>query len=175
MQELWRPVVGYEGLYEVSDKGAVRSVDRMKRGLKDSRYFVKGRVLRQSFYRYWAVTLYKDGRGRTQLVHKLVLEAFVGPRPRGNTVACHGPLGPEVNTLENLRWDTQVSNLADRRKDGTMLHGSRHGMARLSEQDVLDIRKALADGVSQRALGRLYGVTSSLIWRIHHRLLWTHI
>jgi type II secretory pathway pseudopilin PulG len=95
-QERWLPVVGYEGAYEVSDKGRVRSVDRM---------VLKGRPDRNGYPR---VNL----RGKTKTVHRLVLESFIGPCPDGQ-VACHANDIKTDNRLENLRWDTPDANARD--------------------------------------------------------------
>jgi hypothetical protein len=174
MQELWRPVVGYEGLYEVSDLGNVRAPAKWTVGKAGSSYLRPARGLSKAKHRYWSVCLYKNGRKRTHAVHCLVLEAFVGGRPKGH-VACHGPAGVDDNSVQNLRWDTQVSNLADRHRDGTMLRGSTHGMALLTEVDVLQIRQRLDAGEVQRKVAAEYCVTPSLIWRIHKKLLWKHV
>jgi hypothetical protein len=111
--EEWRPVLGYEGIYEVSDHGRVRSLDRdVKSG---------GRILRRRGHlkklsllnnKYQTVGLSKDGHNVNQLVHVVVLEAFKGRRPEG-MVSCHGPAGSLVNRLDNLRWDTPTENNLD--------------------------------------------------------------
>ena len=118
--EEWLPVVGYEGLYEVSNMGRVRSLKRTverqaSTGSSTHRYPVAGKLLalrpdRTGFYR--SVGLCKNGVQRQHLVHSLVLTAFCGPRPPGH-VGCHGSLGSRNNTLPNLRWDTKSANARD--------------------------------------------------------------
>lgn len=105
--EQWRPVVGYEGIYEVSDHGRVRSLDRFNH--IGRRY--RGRVLRPSTDRggYQRVVLSQNGNCKTAKIHSLVLEAFVGPRPDGLHV-CHGDSNPANNHLSNLRYATQSEN-----------------------------------------------------------------
>lgn len=122
--EQWLPVVGYEGIYEVSDHGRVRSVERTVRR-KDGRTRVwKGRVLKPSVGRreprisYPRVSLQFERRVRGVRVHVLVLEAFVGPRPKG-WVACHNDGDINNNRLSNLRWDTYSSNNHDMVTHGT--------------------------------------------------------
>ena len=112
MSERWLPVVGYEGAYQVSDLGRVRSLDRMIVDSVGHRYFRAGRILRQ-------VTLKGTGHCRVTLpggiqgyVHRLVLEAFVGPAPDGME-ACHNDGDPTNNRLDNLRWDTRSANNTD--------------------------------------------------------------
>lgn len=118
--ETWFPVVGYEGHYEVSDHGRVRSLDRMvsrppREGGGGGDFRIQGRVLathRTPPMNYLAVSLHKEGHGQGFRVHTLVLEAFVGPRPDGS-VACHNDGDIENNHPSNLRWDTQKENIRD--------------------------------------------------------------
>jgi hypothetical protein len=128
MTEEWRPVVGFEGYLEVSDHGRVRSLDRIsevaasKDGIRKAyqRRF-QGRMLKPKSddqgYQY--VQLWGNGRSiNGAKVHRLVLEAFVGPRPDGME-CCHGPGGSSDNRLSNLRWDTRLANHADKVAAGT--------------------------------------------------------
>lgn len=118
--EEWRPVVGYEGFYEVSDQGHVRSIDRSitrigKHGIPHKVVY-KGHLLRPAYMPpmgYGYVSLNRCGRARTLLIHALVLEAFHGPRPAG-MVSCHNDGNANDNRPSNLRWDTQASNMRDR-------------------------------------------------------------
>lgn len=121
MQEQWRPALGFEGLYEVSDEGRVRSLDRVVPNGNHSK-FLRGKVLAQAVNParggYRSVTLYIDGRGHNRNPHRLVLEAFVGPRPIGMQ-ACHRDGDPTNNRLDNLRWDSVSENNRDQVRHGT--------------------------------------------------------
>jgi hypothetical protein len=118
MTENWRPVVGYEGRYEVSDQGRVKSLARLV--IKsDGRHQPRTeRILKQARTRggHMAVCLSNNGQ-RVRLVHHLVLEAFVGPRPLGME-CCHSNDTGHDNRLENLRWDTRHNNLLDQVRNG---------------------------------------------------------
>lgn len=115
--EQWLPIVGYEGLYEVSDLGRVRNVEYID---------ARGSVRRERMKRlaidtsgHLQATLTKDGKKRRALVHRLVLEAFVGPCPDGME-GCHSPdPNPANNSLDNLRWDTHSENMRDTVRHGT--------------------------------------------------------
>lgn len=117
--EKWLPVPGYPD-YEVSDQGRVRSLDREVSSPHWKRTkTVKGRLLKQSKVggskpggRYYGCVLYRDRRRRPVMVHSLVLEAFVGPRPEGMN-GCHRDDNPENNRLDNLYWGTQQQNVQD--------------------------------------------------------------
>ena len=119
MPEQWRPVVGFEGYYDVSDSGRVRSLPREVRNGRGT-MVAGGRILCPSpdAQGRLVVRLSVASHPTTRLVHRLVLESFVGLRPDG-TEACHSDGNPGNNRLDNLRWDTHESNMADMRRHGT--------------------------------------------------------
>lgn len=114
--ETWKPVLRYEGLYEVSDKGNVRSLARVDAaGRRRAGRMMKQKTSRQG---YRAVGLTYPGEPtRFHLIHRLVLEAFDGPAPKG-TVACHWDDVPGNNSLPNLRWDSPSANYDDAVRNG---------------------------------------------------------
>lgn len=79
--EIWKPIKGYEKLYEVSDKGNVRSIDRYcKTNIKNvNKRLIKGKILNKNLKRngYYTVDLSKDGKVKTTLIHRLVAETFI--------------------------------------------------------------------------------------------------
>ena len=115
--ERWAFVPGYEGRYEISDRGSVRSLDRIDAGGR----CYKGKPIAGSTdkdgYRQVGLRT-SDGTRKTWKVHALVLLAFVGPRPKGY-FACHNNGDNTDNRLSNLRWDTAVANAADAIAHGT--------------------------------------------------------
>ena len=121
----WKSIPGYEGSYEVSNKGQVRSVDRVRRVGKGEGslrlYRSQPRRLQADKAGYSRVTLKLSGAKRSHLVHHLVLEAFVGPKPVG--MECRHLNGnPADNRLENLQWGTSSENSFD-----VVRHGNHHG------------------------------------------------
>lgn len=124
--EKWRSVVGFEGLYEVSDHARVRSIPRTFTRTRQGNPVeveIQGRVLSQSpdKHGYLLVQLPRtvDGRQRNcrVRVNVLMLEAFIGPRPEG-MVARHRNDVPGDNRLENLLWGTQSQNRHDSVRNG---------------------------------------------------------
>lgn len=113
MREEWRPVVGFEGCYEISNKGRVRSVPRVVLKSNGRQHSVRGKILAQKFNRhYWCAKLSLGGILYTRTVHLLVCEAFHGPRPEGAVVR-HLNGDYVDNRPENLRWGTWAENTAD--------------------------------------------------------------
>lgn len=114
-------------------------------------------------------------QGDWRQVHRLVLEAFVGPCPEGME-ACHFPdRDPSNNRVENLRWDTRKNNHADKHKHGTALVGVKHSACRLTEAQVRAIRAARAVGNSLAGLSRKYKVSYGCISGIVHTRNWKHL
>lgn len=124
LPERWLPVAGYEGIYEgmyeVSDLGQVRSVNRRVRHYGGGLACLRGRILKPTpgRDRRLTVKLSVDGITKTRLIHHLVLKAFRGPRPLG-LQGCHNNGNPVDNRLANLRWDTAVENMQDALRHGT--------------------------------------------------------
>jgi hypothetical protein len=124
MDERWLPIPHYEGLYEVSDQGRVRSLDRMvSRGKHFMR--VRGVILqpRVTPRGHIEVVLHADGVAKDHLVHVLVLTVFRGPRPPGKQTR-HLNGNPAYNWVTNLKWGTASENAYDR-----VIHGT-HPQAR---------------------------------------------
>lgn len=155
--ERWLPVGGYEGLYEVSDLGRVRSFHAGRGKGK------RGGLLRPAptgVYAHLCVVLCQGGESHTRLVHHLVLEAFVGPRPDGME-ALHGPGGALDNRLVNLSWGTKSENQGrDRVRDGTSNRGERQWQSKLTEADVIECRRRYAAGERLTVLVSEYGTTT---------------
>ena len=173
--EIWLPVVGYEGLYEVSNRGRVWSVPRPSYGGR----LIGGHLLRPKGQRYLQVNLSANSKVRTWLVHRLVMRAFAGPPSEGHEV-CHGPRGALVNHWpENLSYGTAIMNRGeDKRRDGTlgMSGGERNGSAKLTREQVVAIRTRYADGgVSQYELAVEYSVNQSRISAIVCGQSWAHV
>src|SRR5438270_713720 len=109
-QERWLPVLEYEGRYEVSDHGRVRSLDRTALKRSGVKQFHRGRIRKPNHHRagHPFVSLSGHEKKKNRFVHRLVLEAFVGPRPEG-LEGCHNDGSPQNNHLSNLRTAVVVA------------------------------------------------------------------
>lgn len=175
--EQWRPITGYEGLYEVSSLGRVRSLSRVVPKCTGNNYTVKERQLRQVVKKgtgHKRVYLSKGGRLTTFYVHRLVALAFLGPNPQGMLV-CHGPKGVSDNSVENLYYATPKQNMLDRDRDGTSLYGAKCSWAKLNEDDVLALRRKYSEGVSQARLALEYSVSKATVCNIVNMKVWTRL
>lgn len=105
--EVWKDIVGYEGLYKVSDKGNIYSVERISsQGNKWGGITLKPRYDKHGYFR---VTLYKNGKQKTRFIHRLVAEAFI-PNPNGYSEINHRDENKINNYVENLEWCTIKQN-----------------------------------------------------------------
>jgi hypothetical protein len=109
--ENWKAIEDYEGHYEVSDLGNVRSVDRVVLGRDNSTDFRKGRLLKPGVSNrgYLRVVLVKDGNKRNYPVHRLVAAAFV-PNPNNLPQVNHKEGNKKDNRASELEWCTQLYN-----------------------------------------------------------------
>ncbi len=174
MSETWKPVVGYEGRYEVSDRGRARSVDRVivqdYLGISVARK-MKGRMLHPSLTKrgYRLATLALNQKA---LVHRLVLEAFVGPCP-DDMEGCHNDGDGSNNSLLNLRWDTRTGNEADKLRHGRSNRGERDGQAKLTEWDARWIKRFQKHGFAKQSyLADVFKVARSTIANIKSGERW---
>jgi hypothetical protein len=180
--EVWKDIPDFEGWYQVSDYGRIRSLPRIihNRGGKgngsEKSYLLPGRILKP--YRlpngYLYITLSKQGTHVRTYVHNLVLSAFVGPRPDGME-CCHGNSAKADNHLGNLRWGTRADNTADMIRHGRSCRGERNGAAKLTAESVKEIRALAARGAGQAEMATRYGVTKLNIRAIVLRRTWKHV
>ncbi len=175
----YRDVPGFPG-YRVGDDGSVWSCRPASgRGsLTDTWRRMKPSATRD---KHLVVQLSALGRLtiRKQFVlrqvHRLVLEAFVGPCPEGME-CCHHDGNPANNHVSNLRWDTRKGNAADRDRHGHTLRGESHWGAKLTAEAVRQIRADHAAGAkTQRQLSREHGVHFGVIHAVIRRKTWRHV
>lgn len=176
--EEWKDVVGYEGIYQVSNFGRVKSMGRWV-----YRYDrVKPAYVKESFMTpspgksgHMRVNLRKNLKSETIYVHRLVLEAFVGPCPSGME-GCHKDDDPSNNRLKNLRWDTRHENIEDRRKNGILVIGENATGAKLTADDIVEIRRRVIDeGETQTAVAKHFNLSGSHISNIVNQKVWRHV
>jgi hypothetical protein len=168
--ERWRPVPRYEGWYEVSDLGRVRSLPHWtKTGMRG------GKILKPKIYHgYEVVDLSRDNQVERFFVHVLVLTAFVG-EPEPGQECRHGPNGKRDNRLTELCWGTRIENAADRLRDGTANKGVKHGLAKLTDDQIREIRARAAAGEYHRLIALDYDISRENVGWIVRGQTWGHV
>lgn len=172
MEEIWRSIVGYEGIYEISNLG------RIKRILNGSGA-MPGHILRpyKTNNGYFVVALHNNTIRKKFLVHRLVAEAFIGPCPP-NYETNHRDGNRQNNRTENLEWLSKSDNNIHALKvlGRQTFRGETHGMSKLTKEQVVEIRRLYATGLcTQYKLGEQFGVSQSTIGRITRNKGWKHI
>lgn len=165
--EEWREVVGYEGTYEVSSLGRVRSLK-------------SGAIMKPSvpIKRYPHLSLCLRGKRKDANIHRLVAMAFI-PNPSNGEVVNHINGDKHDNRVENLEWCTQSENQQHAHDTGRfpIIRGEDFSWAKLTEAQVKRIRliKEVSPRMFKTKIGKLFGVSRQTISYILSRQTWTHI
>lgn len=159
-EEKWRPVLGYEGQYEVSNHGRVRGLDRVVCSQSGHQRFVRGRLLKPTVRnQYGHLRVVLSGQ-KTRTIHSLVAEAFLGPRPHGMVVRHLNGIKTD-NRAENLAYGTISQNHRD-----CYEYGGRHGPGKLTREQVLEVKALIRAGVRQTDIAKRFGVNDGTIHQI---------
>ncbi len=170
--EIWKDVCEVEGC-EVSNLGRVRSYWEAGKSEMTKKPTLK--ALRVNGFGY-LVTNIRSGPQQyvTRSVHTLVLNAFKG-RPHGKVECRHLDGNKTNNRLENLCWGTRSENITDRIGHGSSNRGSRHGLSKLNEKQVLEIKRLIASGERTSVIARMFQISPPTISHIRKGYTWSHI
>lgn len=160
--EEWRSVRGYKGLYEVSNMGRVRSVDRVVKYRDGRVYNYKGKILSliPNKAGYIQADLYRNTKYKTTYVHILVLKAFKR-QPKGKTEVNHRNGIKHDNRLHNLHWCTRLENVSHAISEGlSTTRGSNCHNAKLTNEDVLEICRLVdIEGLKYKVVADKFSVS----------------
>lgn len=178
MQEIWKPVPGYEGRYDISTLGNVRTVGRFINAPRGRTRWIPERNLSTHITaRGYVQTMFKVGtKNFHQLVHRLVAAAFIDNpdhRPQVNHID-----GNKLNNcVTNLEWCTSAENCAHARRENLyeQARGENGANAKLTNADVLAIRARLRSGETHKAISLDYQVSRTVITRISNGTRWASI
>lgn len=165
----WRPVVGYEDHYDISNYGHLMSYRRPNPRIHEP-------YIREKGYRMYKLSL--NTVEKSFLAHRLVAEAFI-PNPENKPYINHIDGNPNNNHISNLEWCTPMENVQHAIKTGltnstNRAYGEQQGHARLTETKVINIRHCRG-AIGPRQLAVLYNVHKSTIQAIWYRRTWKHI
>ncbi|MGO3049132.1 MAG: NUMOD4 motif-containing HNH endonuclease [Staphylococcus sp.] len=162
--EIWKDIPGYEGEYQASTLGRIKSLERKSRCGYEGKGFrtVNERILKPGKYcktGHVSVVLRKKSAGKP--VHTLVMLTFKGERPKGLDI-CHNDGNPTNNALSNLRYDTRTNNNIDIFK-----HGKNTGNSKLTITDVKKIKRLLKSKKHKKSeIAKMYKVSQNSIGKI---------
>ena len=180
--EKWVPVYGFEGFYEVSSFGRVRSVDHYTEpkidsmGRRQPRTLMRGKIISQRKHQfgYWVVTLSKNNKVFTRVVHRLVAEGFYGARPKGNVIR-HLNGNPEDNRVENLAYGTQKENMQDAIEQNTLEYGERRFNALHTNEEIKQLKRDLICGMTTGEAAKKYKMPQSQVWKVAMGRAWGRV
>lgn len=169
----WRDVVGYEGLYEVSSAGAIRSLTRTVRsgnqhGPMLKTYQGRDKAIYTDPDGYQGIALCKDGIQKTCRVSRLVLSAFVGA-PGVGEEACHVDHDQANNALDNLHWGTRQANEDEKTASGRRPAST---VNKLTMDDAVAIREKWTLGASYKQLAAEFKTHHTNVWLIVKGKTW---
>lgn len=181
--EIWKDIPGYEGHFQVSSLGRVKSLERVVENHLVLHGKPRKRLMRvpekirktppNKFSGYPEVSLSVNGETKLHHVHKLVTTAFIGQTPAGLEVRHKN--GVKTNAaLSNLHFGTPKQNGEDRIEHGTSNAGETNGMHKLTESDVLNIR-SLRGKTSVIAIAQRYGLSRTYVYAIFNRKVWNNL
>ena len=176
--EIWKNIKSYEGLYQISNLGNVRSLDRViEGGGSQNKRKLKGRVLKSSLKSngYLGFTLCKEGSFKYVSGHRLVAENFL-KNPHGLKQVNHIDGNKVNNEVTNLEWCNAFqnmkhafeSNLVDNRGEGSP-------NSKYKEKEILEVKKLLQEGYGNSIIAKMTGVSRTTVYRIKMNLQWRHL
>lgn len=173
--EVWKDIDGYEGDYQISTYGRVRSIKTKTYIYQDENHMLKPRY--NSNGGYAKVALYKDNKRKQMFIHRLVALAFI-PIIKDKTLINHKNGIKDDNRVENLEWCDNSENINHAINNGLKpsSKGSQHGMSKLNEEQVLKMRQEHESGIHYSILAKKYKVSRSTTYAILvSKKLWRHL
>jgi predicted XRE-type DNA-binding protein len=177
--EIFKDVKGYEGFYQVSNLGNVRSLERKVAHRKKGYWQVlKERILKpgNNGKGYLYLTFRKEGEAKNQTIHRLVANAFLD-NPENKRCVNHKDGNKLNNKVSNLEWNTHIENMQHAYKTGLRNQtGEKNHSTNLKDIEVCQIKDLLnSKRFYQREIGKFYGVTRATITGIARGKTWKHI
>lgn len=172
-KEIWKEGLYWEGLYEVSNMGRVRNIQRWVKSKGPGKKFLPVVIRKPQLNRYGYPVVCLNGKPKAVLksIHRMVVEAFIGPIPDGMQVN-HKDGNKENNHLDNLEICTGSQNQLHRHRVLGQHRGEKHPRAVLTNKSVRQIIKMFDDGFSNREIGERFGVDRTTIGHIKKGKTW---
>ncbi|MEM8722470.1 MAG: NUMOD4 domain-containing protein [Cyanobacteria bacterium P01_G01_bin.39] len=174
--EVYVDIRGYEGYYQVSNYGNVRSLDRVINQQNGRKQLVKGRALKSYLTNkgYFKVHLSRDGKRKSRSIHRLVAIAFL-PNKLDKPQVNHINGCKTDNNLCNLEWNTQSEQQIHAYQNGLQPKGEKHHYAKLTREEVIKIKQLLNSRVLQKDIASKFNVSQQVISAINTGVRWNHI
>jgi hypothetical protein len=175
MQEVWKAVPEYEGLYEASTFGNIRSLDRTVYTKGGQARRIKGKILKPQCGTNdprLQVSLCKNYTVSLVRVHFVIAQTFIGQRPNGMHI-CHNDGDCTNNHLSNLRYDTPSGNEKDKILHGKAQRGTRCHWHKLNDDQVRQIRELAKQNISPIVISEMFKISRQNVSKIKLGTRWT--
>lgn len=174
--EVWKPITGYSDKYMVSNKGRVKSVSRItnhSNGIKSNYSSVL--LAYDKSARYYRVTLSYNNSKQRISVHRLVAQEFI-ENPYNKPYVNHKNGDKLNNEVSNLEWCTHKENMEHASKNLMTTYGEKNWGAKLTEQQVLEIRRIRQEtNLKKREIGAMFGVSPACVRELCNGKTWKHL
>ncbi len=168
-EEIWKSVIGYENIYEISNLGRIRSIDHIVPHKDGKSRIQKGRFLHTyiSEKGYIQTCLSKEGKRFNTGLHRIIAIAFI-KNPNNLPQVNHKDGIKDNNSISNLEWSTNQENQLHAVKNGLVNHnyGEDHHMSKLTNKQVVIIRQDINNGKTLTSISKEYNVSITAIWNI---------
>lgn len=178
INETWKDIEEFEGIYQISNMGNIRSIDRTIICKNNSLKFLKGKMKKPSSDKdgYQTIILHKNNKSYNKKIHRLVLNAFEKNNEELQVNRINGIKSD--NRLENLEWVTPKENIEHCKRTG-LNHsriGENHYSSKLTENDVIEIRYLCENtNLKHREIAEMYDLSVGHISDIKLKKAWSHI
>lgn len=176
--EQWKQISGYEGFYEVSNLGRVRSVRRTFTRSDGKVKTFQGKILSpgKKTNGYLFVGFSRIGKRKAHHIHRLVASAFI-PNPEDKPFVNHKNLDKSDNRASNLEWVTHSQNIQHAKDNGVydQYKGEGHWLTTLTDDEVIEIFRRAHNGELQSDIAQDYGISQTAVSRIKRHVAWSHV
>ena len=178
-KEVWKSIEGFEGFFQISNHGRIRSLDRYVNARNGGKRFEHGRIMKSSINsrKYYILPLRKNGYVKTFRINRLVAIAFI-PNPENKPEVNHIDGDKQNNHVKNLEWSTHKENIKHALETGLQVpfKGCEVGTSKLKNHEVLKIRQLYKTGnYTYKQLSEMFNVSYNTIYSVIKRTSWKHI
>lgn len=175
--EIWKEIVGFEGYYEISNLGRIRSLDRKVIGRGNKYRPIKSKIKNPTKDKdgYLRVYLFKNNQKHlSRGVHQLVAVAFVD-NPYLKKVVNHKDGDKNNNYFSNLEWVTAFENEKHAQENGLKARGGNGAWSKLKPEEIVNMREMEKEGWCFSELAKVFNVSVTHVSRIINKIWWKHI
>jgi len=168
-KEIWKDINGYEGLYQISNLGRVKSLNKLKGKNTKTKEIIMNPSINKKGYK--CIVLCKNSKQKHFRVHRLVAQSFI-PNSENKKIVNHIDCNKINNHESNLEWVTHKENEIHAKANGLKPHGESHGRAKLTKQDIYKIKQLIKNNFKLKSIAFLFEISITHVSRIKNNKSW---